>query len=220
MKKTTKKRKKGRPSIDLAPMVRLYDDALSPELCDEILARFEKDKRVAPDPQPDYSTRKFLSVSQYPDWMSLNAKLCLVVNDLVGDYFARPDHLAAATHQEWSDDGYIVSRYDVGDTCIMHVDGQCAFYPQNGLRLATLLFYLNDVESGGETWFPLQDLKVAPKRGRAVMFPVGFTHPHEVLAAQSTRYIMQTWITDPNLVVMERAEFEDAFLGDGSEEAE
>src|SRR5690606_26793381 len=92
--------------------------------------------------------------------------------------------------------------YGLGDACIPHVDGQCTVAPQNGLRLCTVLFYLNDVESGGETSFPLQSVRVQPRRGRAVVFPVGFTHPHEVLPPTSgARYIMQTWITDPRQVV-------------------
>ena len=36
------------------------------------------------------------------------------------------------------------------------------------------------------------------------MFPVGYTHPHVVPTAASTRYILQTWITDPYLAVAER----------------
>lgn len=184
--------------------IRIFEDALPVELCQAIIDRFERDARVAPDPQPDYSTRHYLNISTCKDWLALNAAVCQRVNDLTGRYFRRKGRLARAAHDEWSDDGYVVSRYDVGDTCIMHVDGQCAVAPQNGLRLATLLFYLNDVPRGGETSFPVQETKIAPRRGRAVMFPVGFTHPHEVLKARTKRYILQTWITDPRLVVVAR----------------
>ncbi len=191
-------------SAEIAAAVRQWDTGFSAELCAQIIERFDKDKRVKPDPQPDYSTRKYLNVSQCADWMMMNARICQRANDLTGEYFAQAGPLATETHQEWSDDGYVVSRYDVGDACILHVDGQCAVEPHNGLRLATLLVYLNDVDGGGETWFPVQDLKVRPKRGRVVMFPVGFTHPHEVLPATSTRYILQTWITDPEMLVVTR----------------
>lgn len=188
----------------IGPAVTQWDLGLSPELCKKIIERFEADKRVQPDPQPDYSTRKYLNVSECGDWSALNVQVAKRANEITREYFKRPRFLRAATHEEWADDGFVVSRYDVGDACIMHVDGQCPVAPQNGLRLATLLFYLNDVEDGGETWFPLQDLKVKPARGRAVMFPVGFSHPHEVLKATSARYILQTWITDPHMVVTAR----------------
>jgi hypothetical protein len=186
------------------PDIKLYPDVLTPAFCEKVIARFEADARKAPDPQPDYSTRHYLNISRCNDWLLVNLEFCKIVNTVMGDYFARPPEVAAATHAEWSDDGYVVCRYDVGDACILHVDGQCSEEPNNGLRLATLVFYLNDVPVGGETWFPLQDVKVAPRRGHAVVFPVGYTHPHEVLATKSPRYIMQTWITDPHLAVVRR----------------
>jgi prolyl 4-hydroxylase len=37
-------------------------------------------------------------------------------------------------------------------------------------RISTLVIYLNDVEEGGETVFPLLNLSVKPKRGSAVYF--------------------------------------------------
>jgi hypothetical protein len=186
-------------------VIKTWDDGFSADVCAEIIARFERDKRVKPDPQPDYSTRKFLNASLCADWADTNAYVLKRVNALTAEYFRQKGPLKDATHKEWSHDGFVVSRYDVGDACIMHVDGQNPVPPNNGLRLATLLFYLNDVADGGETWFPLQDLKIQPRRGLAVMFPVGYTHPHQVLKAQSARYILQTWITDPSLMVVSRA---------------
>jgi len=37
-------------------------------------------------------------------------------------------------------------------------------------RISTLVIYLNDVEEGGETVFPMLDVAVKPKRGSAVYF--------------------------------------------------
>ena len=189
--------------------IKIHEQVLSPAFCAAAIARFDADKRVKPDPQPDYSTRRYLSLSRCVDWLSVSSELCRHANRLMADYFARPAELAAATHHEWTDDGYVMACYDVGDSLIMHVDGQCAVEPNNGLRLATVLFYLNDVPEGGETYFPLQEIKIAPKAGRAVVFPVGFTHPHSVLTTKSPRYIIQTWITDPHMVVVQRPEEDD-----------
>ena len=105
----------------------------------------------------------------------------------------------------WGNDGFLIARYSPGDTCILHVDGQCAVPPQNELRLATFILYLNTLKEGGETVFPLQEEKVCPKTGQVVMFPPVHTHPHEVLASKETRYILQTWITDPAFVIKENS---------------
>ncbi|WP_459499960.1 2OG-Fe(II) oxygenase [Bacillus sp. C1] len=37
-------------------------------------------------------------------------------------------------------------------------------------RISTLVMYLNEVEEGGETYFPKLDLSIAPKKGMAVYF--------------------------------------------------
>lgn len=37
-------------------------------------------------------------------------------------------------------------------------------------RISTLIMYLNDVEEGGETTFPLLDISVSPKKGDAIYF--------------------------------------------------
>lgn len=47
---------------------------------------------------------------------------------------------------------------------------------QQGVRLMTLYLYLNDVEEGGGTKFPVLDLEVKPKRGRALLWPSVLDH--------------------------------------------
>jgi len=41
---------------------------------------------------------------------------------------------------------------------------------RSGQRVSTLVVYLNDVEEGGETYFPEIGLSVVPKRGNAIYF--------------------------------------------------
>lgn len=48
--------------------------------------------------------------------------------------------------------------------------GSAVHLRQGGQRVATLVMYLNDVESGGETIFPEIDFAVAPRKGGAVFF--------------------------------------------------
>lgn len=46
-------------------------------------------------------------------------------------------------------------------------------------RVASGIIYLNTVESGGETNFPLHNVAVKAVQGRIVIFPALWTHPHE-----------------------------------------
>jgi prolyl 4-hydroxylase len=64
-----------------------------------------------------------------------------------------------------------VLHYGPGQEYKAHYD---FFSPKNpqarNNRISTLIIYLNDVEEGGETVFPLLQLKVKPKRGSALYF--------------------------------------------------
>lgn len=68
-------------------------------------------------------------------------------------------------------EGLHILRYTPGQEYKAHFDyftapGKAS---QNN-RISTLVLYLNDVEQGGETYFPKLNFSVAPKKGMAVYF--------------------------------------------------
>lgn len=73
-------------------------------------------------------------------------------------------------------------------------------YPQNASceslhRVLLWMVYLNDVAEGGETEFLYQGRKIAPKQGRLVIAPAGFTHTHRGnVAVSGDKYIATSWI--------------------------
>jgi len=69
----------------------------------------------------------------------------------------------------------VVLRYEPGQEYRPHRDYRPASSierdkPQAGNRMRTICAYLNDVEAGGQTEFPVAGLKVEPRPGRAVVF--------------------------------------------------
>ncbi|NVK22003.1 MAG: 2OG-Fe(II) oxygenase [Kangiellaceae bacterium] len=57
------------------------------------------------------------------------------------------------------------------------------------------MFYLNDVEEGGETEFFYQKVRSKPKQGSLVIFPAGFTHTHRGQKPVSNdKYIFTSWV--------------------------
>ncbi|WP_351188381.1 2OG-Fe(II) oxygenase [Shewanella sp. TB4-MNA-CIBAN-0142] len=72
-------------------------------------------------------------------------------------------------------------------------------YPQNGHnealhRVVLYMFYLNDVEEGGETEFYYQQRKISPKKGTMVIAPAGFTHSHRGnVPISNDKYIATSW---------------------------
>lgn len=66
---------------------------------------------------------------------------------------------------------------------------------EHSRRLATYTVFLNDVAEGGETEFLYQNERVAPKEGRLVIFPSGFTHTHRGNPPlRGIKYILTGWI--------------------------
>jgi len=63
-----------------------------------------------------------------------------------------------------------------------------------GKRMFLVILYLNEVE-GGETEFLYQHKRVAPKTGRLMICPSGFTHTHRGNPPLSgLKYILNGWI--------------------------
>lgn len=73
-------------------------------------------------------------------------------------------------------------------------------YPQAGAndalhRILLFMFYLNDVEEGGETDFYYQDVSIQPRAGRMVIAPAYFTHTHRGQVPRSNdKYILTSWV--------------------------
>jgi prolyl 4-hydroxylase len=62
-------------------------------------------------------------------------------------------------------------------------------------RYLVFLWYLNDVETGGETYFPDLDVRVKAKTGRLLVFPPYWMYQHAGLAPVSNdKYILSTYL--------------------------
>lgn len=101
-----------------------------------------------------------------------------------------------------------VARYQPDQFYLPHFDGfdmttgpgrECVH--TGGQRVATVLIYLNDVQSGGATYFPKLDLRFQPRRGSAVVFfPCsldGRLDPqalHTAERAVAEKWVCQVWV--------------------------
>jgi hypothetical protein len=62
-------------------------------------------------------------------------------------------------------------------------------------RIITYLWYLNDVEEGGETDFPDINIKMKPETGKLVLFPATWDFPHcGKMPISSNKYIVTGWL--------------------------
>ena len=61
-------------------------------------------------------------------------------------------------------------------------------------RILAWMFYLNDINVGGETEFLHQRCRIKPEKGKLVLFPAAFTHAHRGNPPlKDTKYIVTGW---------------------------
>ena len=90
-----------------------------------------------------------------------------------------------------------VVKYEPGQRYNQHYDIQKGVVDRD----VTIFIYLNDVQEGGETWFPRLNYKVKPKQGNALLWynvndfnQVEILSEHSGTPAKETKYGCNVWI--------------------------
>jgi prolyl 4-hydroxylase len=142
------------------PLIVILGNVLSDEECDEII-RLSKD-RIRRSKIGDAREVNELRTSSSMFFQDSE-------NDFVTRIEKRLSYIMNIPIEHG--DGLQVLNYEVGQEYKAHYD---FFSTPNKLvsnpRISTLVMYLNDVEHGGETFFPKLNFSVSPQKGMAVYF--------------------------------------------------
>lgn len=179
----------------LRDFVRVYESVLSDELCRDIIDRFEADAGHHVR-RSKRNVRAFteLNIDALPAWRQTLQMLEETAGECLKRYQADCPGMFCPAHQFES---FRIKRYEPGrgEVFARHVDG---YDEITALRYVVLFWYLNDVEDGGETWFPDLRMRVRPRRGRCLMFPPFWMFEHAGLKPVSNpKYILGTYFTFP-----------------------
>lgn len=100
-------------------------------------------------------------------------------------------------------DVFEITRWYPGMSQIPHIDDETNRYPDDNnpfiYRKYGAVIYLNDTYDGGETFYPLQNIKVNPVAGKLIIHPAGGEeHMHGVTEIKNgMRYTISSfWATD------------------------
>ena len=168
-----------------------YPNALSNDMCDELTEYAKKTSlsRSVPLESVETSLRK--------DWFQFihNIKdYALPINDILNR------HLVKYTDEYMG--AYYLGRYASFDQKFQvtppgggfhnwHCEHSHYVYCD---RVLAWMFYLNDIELGGETEFLHQRCRIKPEKGKLVFFPASFTHAHRGNPPlNDTKYIVTGW---------------------------
>jgi Rps23 Pro-64 3,4-dihydroxylase Tpa1-like proline 4-hydroxylase len=89
---------------------------------------------------------------------------------------------------------FMIQKYEKGVGKYVYHDDGYFDYENNRYRTITFIWYLNDVEEGGETEFN-GDFKIQPKKGKLVFFPATWCFPHRGnMPISDDKYIITGWL--------------------------
>ncbi len=181
---------------DLNHYIRSYENALSADFCDRVVNLFETGSSK---PQRNgAAVRSGLSES---NWLELDLSQCTefnfrnVVLNCLRHYksvYEKDCGIRPALPEPLDLAPLIVKRYDPGGTDRFqpHYD---AIGPVAS-RYMVFLWYLNDVDQGGETEFVDLGIKSAARKGKLLMFPPYWMYRHAGLPPVSNpKYILSTY---------------------------
>lgn len=184
---------------EVKPLSFIYaiEGALTPEICAEIIARFEGNPgqqyqgRVGQQASTDQSVKRTtdLAASANEGWEDIDQ----ILHHSLGLAVREFQQLHPFFRGPFKDIGYNIQRYQPGEYYHWHIDGGSHQFAD---RQLVAIWYLNDIQGpGGETEFRAQAVKIKPQAGKLVLFPPFWTHEHRAVTVdEETKYIATTWV--------------------------
>ena len=185
---------------DFKDLIYEMHDALDPKTCEDIIQRFRHDDRKAPGittsgkVMPELKKSMDLAISDLDEWEDIDRTLFQSLAENLEEYSKRI--LEIIGNPLWSseikDTGYNIKRYRQNDYYNWHVD--CQTYIEGWTRTIAGIWYLNEVEEGGETEFAFGH-KVVPETGKLILFPATWNFPHRGLSPiKGNKYIITSFV--------------------------
>jgi hypothetical protein len=187
--------------VPRAELMFYVKELISQDLCQLIIETYEGDPRKRRGHtvsgggrtklQDEIKLSTDLEIPQGGAWAATFRELNVAVNRAIQTVVAGIPSLQIWPLQ-WS--GYKIQHYRKNEGYFKwHFD---ALGPGTWDRQMALIAYLNSVQEGGETCFHLQNLKVKPVAGDALLFPTFWTHAHcGEIPRSEDKYIISSFIS-------------------------
>lgn len=179
----------------LVDFIKVYDDALDFNICDYLIEFFESSEdihqKVENDRKPNFTQINLTeNVSISKDLEDIHQNIIQTVFRYKRLYYEFVyDECFPKSHafEQFRLKRYNPNSNEAFDT---HVD---VIDYESSRRFLSFLFYLNNVEEGGNTIF--KDLDITPKKGRLVVFPPLWMFPHYGKdPISNSKYILSTYL--------------------------
>jgi prolyl 4-hydroxylase len=135
------------------------------EQCEQVIARIDKDRvpsgLLSPTGDPEFRTSESCHL-QISD--PVNAQVQDKINALTG---IQPAHGETIQGQRYAPGQQFKPHHDFFHPNTEYWDDM---QRSGGQRTWTAMIFLNDVEAGGQTWFPEANVRVTPRQGNLLLW--------------------------------------------------
>jgi hypothetical protein len=165
--------------VDITDFIHVYEDGLDSNVCEYLISQFENNQnlheRVDNDYKPSFTQMNITENRELSsEFNDAHNHVISKTFELRNRYYEFVDkRVFPETH---AFEQFRLKKYnsDGNDMFDVHVDVQDY---ATSRRYLAFLWYLNDVETGGDTVF--KDFIVHPKQGRVLIFPPLWMFPHK-----------------------------------------
>lgn len=179
--------------------VKLYENVLDKETCDEMIKVFEANKDQHEVHKNEIMNFKQINlIDHITTWKPYVDKLTQCFSNALQQYQEECSiHTPIMWPEEYAFEQFRLKRYEPNEGIFdTHVDVRDY---NSAIRFLVFFLYLNDAESGdrddGATEFPTLGLMSPRKAGSILMFPPLWTYPHAGLMPKSNpKYIVGSYL--------------------------
>ena len=186
----------------MTDFIEVYDNALPDELCDKYIELFETQSKLR------YDRHELYGKNYKPTYVEDTAlDMVSETNDVNLSFSARGFlKYFWPCYSKYYEKYSILKSMNIQNVYALKIQktepsqGYHVWHAEKMLReqqqrVGVLMCFLNDVDEGGETEFLYQNKRIAPKKGRMVIWPSSFTHTHRGNPPLSgSKYIITGWI--------------------------
>jgi prolyl 4-hydroxylase len=181
--------------VELNDFIHIYENALDSNICDFLISLFDqtsdKHERCENEGKPNFTQFNFT------EHRELTEEVNQVHNHIIKNIFTYRDKYyefvdARVFPKDHAFEQFRIKKYNIGgeDRFDTHVD---VLDYDSARRFLSFMWYLNDVETGGETMF--EDMIIKPKKGTLLIFPPLWMFPHKGNSPISnSKYIMSAYL--------------------------
>jgi len=166
------------PSVD--DLIYVFDDVIPKDFCNYLIKKFEDDSENQVEGMTGLGKQTNVKVTTdihlvgNEKWFEDTNEVLNYTNLCVEKYYNIMGSIQFFM-QNVDYGSIIFAKYPIGGFFNWHVD---ATFPDES-RIFQIIVYLNDVESGGETEYPVFGAKIKPKVGRVVIAPCSYPFFHK-----------------------------------------